>query len=149
MDTSTKPYTDTGTKPIQTQPYCNAYTPLKIILLFINKYHIIIFRFLSCSDKRTNHMKSEIDKCITQYVHKTHCTQNVDTIITHITSMDSVSKKNQFQIFNSISNYHWIDYIRFKKSKGHKDNSTRYSSHLLWFPDDQDRRNHLPTSPRL
>ena len=63
--------------------------------------------------------------------------------------MDSVSKKNKFQIFNSISNYHWIDNIRFKKSKGHKDNSTRYSSHLLWFPDDQDRRNHLPTSPRL
>ena len=30
-----------------------------------------------------------------------------------------------------------------------KDNLTRYSSHLLWFADDRDRRNHLPTSPRL
>ena len=36
-----------------------------------------------------------------------------------------------------------------KMEKGVKDNSTRYSSHLLWFADDRDRRNHLPTSSRL
>ena len=36
-----------------------------------------------------------------------------------------------------------------KNGKGVKDNLTRYSSHLLWFADDRDRRNHLPTSPRL
>ena len=122
---------------------------LKIKLLFINKYHFTIFRFLSCSDKWTKDMKSEIDEVITQYVHKMHCTENVDTIITHITLLKSVSKKDQFQMFNTISNYHWIDYIQFKNSKGHKDNSIMYSSHLLWFPDEQDRRNHLPTSPRL
>ena len=63
--------------------------------------------------------------------------------------MQCVSKKDMVNIFNSISNYHWIDYPRFKKGKGVKDNLTRYSSHLLWFPDDRDRRNHLPTSPRL
>ena len=37
----------------------------------------------------------------------------------------------------------------FKKGKGQKDNSTPYSSHLLWFPEYRDGRNHLPTSARL
>ena len=57
--------------------------------------------------------------------------------------MQCVSKKDMLNIFNLISNYHWIDYPRFKKGKGVKDNLTRYSSHLLWFPGDRDGRLHL------
>ena len=94
-------------------------------------------------------MKNEIDALITNYIkHPTKC-QDTKSIITHICEMQCVTKKDMVNIFNSISNYHWIDYPRFKNGKGVKDNSTRYSSHLLWFADDRDRRNHLPTSPRL
>ena len=120
---------------------------LKLILFL--KCHIIILRFLNCSDKWTNEMKSHIDQLITYYVQKPNPIEGMETIITHITVMQSVSKKDQLKMSNSISNYHWIDYPRFKKGKGQKDNSTRYSSHLLWFPKDRDRRNHLPTSSRL
>ena len=83
------------------------------------------------------------------YVKQPTQIEETKSIITHISEMQCVSKKDMVNIFNSISNYHWIDYPRFKKGKGVKDNLTRYSSHLLWFPDDRDRRNHLPTSPRL
>ena len=94
-------------------------------------------------------MKNEIDALITNDIkHPTKC-QDTKSIITHISEMQCVTKKDMVNIFNSISNYHWIDYPRFKNGKGVKDNSTRYSSHLLWFADDRDRRNHLPTSPRL
>ena len=96
-----------------------------------------------------DHLKHQIDELITNYVKQPSQIEETDSMITHITQMQCVSKKQMLNIFNSISNYHWIDYPRFKKGKGLKDNSTRYSSHLLWFPDDQDRRNHLPTSPRL
>ena len=94
-------------------------------------------------------MKSDIDQLITDYIQKPNPIEGVKTIITHITPMQSVSNKGKLKMLNTISNYNWIDYPKFKKGKGHKDNSTRYSSHLLWFPKDQDRRYHLPTSPRL
>ena len=81
------------------------------------EHDIIIFRFLSCSDKWANDMKTEIDQVIMQYVHKPNPIENFDMIITHITSIESVTKKQQFQISNGISNYHWIDYINFKKGK--------------------------------
>ena len=94
-------------------------------------------------------MKNQIDALIMNYVkHPTKC-QDTNSIITNIREMQCVTKTDMVNIFNSISNYHWIDYPRFKNRKGVKDNLTRYSSHLLWFADDRDRRNHLPTSPRL
>ena len=79
-----------------------------------------IYRFLNCSDKWTNDMKSDIDQLITDYVQKPNPIEGVETIITHITSMQSMSKKDKFKIFNYISNYHWIDYPRFKKEKGRR-----------------------------
>ena len=83
-----------------------------------------------------DHLKHQIDELITNYVKQPSQIEETDSMITHITQMQCVSKKQMLNIFNSISNYHWIDYPRFKKGKGLKDNSTRYSSHLLWFPDD-------------
>ena len=37
-------------------------------------------------------MKTEINQVIMQYVHKPNPIENLDTIITHITSMESVTK---------------------------------------------------------
>ena len=92
-------------------------------------------------------MKNEIDALIMNYVkHPTKC-QDTKSIITHIREMQCVTKKDMVNIFNSISNYHWIDYPRFKNGKGVNDNLTRYSSHLLWFAHDRDRRNHYPHHP--
>ena len=108
--------------------------PQKLILFL--KCHIIIVRFQNCSDKWNNEMKSDIDQLITDYIQKPNPIEGMETIITHITSMQSMSKKDKLNIFNTISNYHWIDYTRFKKGKGYKDDSTRYSSHLLWFSED-------------
>ena len=81
-------------------------------------------------------MKSDIDQPLMNYIQKLNPIQGMETIVTHITSMQSMSKKDKLNIFNTISNYHQIDYPRFKKEKGHKDISTRYSSDLLWFPED-------------
>ena len=117
------------------------------LLWHVNLYLFYFYRFLNCSQKWMDHLKHQINELITNYVKQPSWIEETDSIITHITRMQCMSKKQMLNIFNSISNYHWIDYPRFKKGKGLKDNSTRYSSHLLWFPDDQDKRNHLPTSP--
>ena len=110
----------------------------------VNPYFFYFYRFLNCSPKWTDDMKNQIDELITNYIKHPTKFQETNSIITHISEMQCVSKKDMVNIFNSISNYHWIDYPRFKNGKGVKDNSTRYSSHLLWFADDRDRRNHLP-----
>ena len=115
----------------------------------VHKSSYFYFRFLNCSEKWTNELKNHIDKLITNYVEDLNQSEEIESIITHITEMESASKKDMLNIFNSISNYHWIDYPRFQKGKWQKDNSTCYSSHLLLFPEHRDRINHLPTSPRL
>ena len=102
----------------------------------VNPYLFYFYRFLNCSLKWTDHLKNQINELITNYVKQPTQIKETDSIITHITQMQCLSKKHMLNIFNSILNYHWIDYPRFKKGKGLKDNSTRYSSHLLWFPDD-------------
>ena len=63
-------------------------------------------------------MKSDIDQLITDYIQKPNPIEGMETIITHITSMQSMSKKDKLKIFNTISNYHWIDYQDSKKGKG-------------------------------
>ena len=115
----------------------------------VNPYFFYFYRILNCSSKWTDDLKNQIDELITNYIKHPTQIEETNSIITHISEMQCVSKKDMVNIFNSISNYHWIDYPRFKNGKVVKDNLTRYSSHLLWFPDDRDRRNHLPTSPRL
>ena len=84
-------------------------------------------------------MKNQIDELIMNYVKHPTKFEETNSIITHISEMQCVTKKDMVNIFNSISNYHWIDYPRFKNGKGVKDNLTRYSNHLLWFADDRDR----------
>ena len=110
----------------------------------------LFFLFLQISQlftKMDRWNENEIDALITNYVkHPTKC-QDTKSIITHISEMQCVTKKDMVNIFNSISNYHWIDYPRFKNGKGVNDNSTRYSSHLLSFPDDRDRRIIYPHHP--
>ena len=55
-----------------------------------------IYRFLNCSDKLTNNMKSDIDQLITDYKQKPNSIEGMETIITNITSMQSMSKKGKF-----------------------------------------------------
>ena len=102
-------------------------------VLYCKPFFFIFFfyRFLNHSLKWMDHLKNQIYELITNYVKQPTQIEETDSIITHIIQMQCVSKKHMLNIFNSISNCHWIDYPRFKKGKGPKDNSTRYSSHLL------------------
>ena len=76
-------------------------------------------------------MKNKIDALITNYIKHPTKFQDTKSIITHISKMQCVTKKDMVNIFNSISNYHWIDYPRFKNGKGVKDNSTIYCGLLM------------------
>ena len=69
-------------------------------------------------------LKKQIDELIMNYVKQPTHIQETNSIITHTCQMQCVSKKDMVNIFNSISNYHWIDYPRLKKGKGVKDNLT-------------------------
>ena len=90
--------TVTPFKPYVMGPYSmDTHMETCRLILFL-KCHIIILRFLNCSDKWTNEMKSHIDQLITYYIQKPNPIEGMETIITHTTFMQSVSKKDQLKI---------------------------------------------------
>ena len=62
-------------------------------------------------------LKNQIDELIMNYVKQPTWIEETNSIITHINQMQCVSKKDMVNIFNSISNYHWIDYQGLKREK--------------------------------
>ena len=67
---------DTGTEPPKTNT-------------FHEPSYYYYYRFLNCSDKWTSELKNHIDKLITDYVKEPNQSEEIDSIITHITQMES------------------------------------------------------------
>ena len=78
------------------------------IFKILSFYH----RFLY-SSSLWNTQKEEIDKCLSDYFIQTPESTDTKKLVKHIINMDSQSKKQQFTLLSSISNYHYIDYPSF------------------------------------
>ena len=57
------------------------------------------------------------------------------TLLQHVTNLSSTTRKQKFELFSTISNFHWINYGKIVSRKV-KDTTTRsrYCSHLLYYP---------------
>ena len=75
-----------------------------------------------------------------------HMSPNDDKLISHLPSLPNLSMKDQFTALSSISNFHWCDNPSLKSNHTFQTKTTRISTHLVY--PDEDRRLHLPTSPR-
>ena len=70
------------------------------------------------------------------------------TLLQHISNLSSTTRKQKFELFSTISNFHWIDYDKIVTRKT-KDTTTRsrYSSHMLYYPEGHSCYKYMPTSP--
>ena len=59
-----------------------------------------------------------------------------------------MTRKQKFELFSTISNFHWIDYEKIVSRKV-KDTTTRsrYCSHMLYYPEGNNSYKYIPTSP--
>ena len=108
------------------------------------------YRFLHCSPLWGKEVADMFDEYIGKHYYKQremeHMSPNDDKLISHLPSLPNLSMKDQFTALSSISNFHWCDNPSLKSNHTFQTKTTRISTHLVY--PDEDRRLHLPTSPR-
>ena len=70
-------------------------------------------------------------------------------LLQHIPNLSSTTRKQKFELFSTISNFHWIDYDKIVTRKT-KDTTARskYSFHMLYYPEGHNCYKYMLTSPR-
>ena len=101
----------------------------------LNIKHIInFFRFLYSSPPWGNDVQA-IDEAVGAYIHEKIEINEEPSCIHHITTLPHTSKKQQFMLLSTISNYHWYNLPSLKSSRCSKSKSTHtgilYSQHIL------------------
>ena len=102
------------------------------------------------SDCWTDADKKQIDQNLSESLQQQSCARNeIDTIVTHITSKSHRSVKQQFVLLSTISNYHWMDVPTLNSDKLVDQSCSRYVSHVVfWQGDKKESRKYIPSSPR-
>ena len=119
---------------------------------------INFFRFLYCSPLWGNDVQA-IDEAFGAYIHQKIEINEEPSCIHHITTLPHTSKKQQFILLSTISNYHWYNLPSLKASTcSSKSKSTHtsilYSQHILHDPTCEMNeeglfiRQYIPVSPR-
>ena len=83
--------------------------------------------------------------------HGVQCLEEEPRLLSHITAMGYNSKKEQFILLSSISNYHWFEWPSLRSSKMTKHQCVSYAEHVLVdTQDDEGKLSHkyIPLSPR-
>ena len=118
--------------------------------VFVQYLTLLYYRFLHCSPLWGQEICNIFDEHIGKHYHEQHemehTSSNDDKLISHLPSLPSLSMKDQFTALFSISNFHWCDNPSLKSNDTFQTKTTRISTHLVY--PDEDRRLHLPTSPR-
>ena len=128
------------------------YRCLYMCVLFIRylTFTLLCYRFLHCSPLWDQEISNIFDEHMGKHYHERcemeHTSPNDDKLISHMPSLPSLSMKDQFTALSSISNFHWCDNPSLKSNDTFQTKTTRISTHLVY--PDEDRRLHLPTSPR-
>ena len=84
---------------------------------------IYTFRFYSPSRKWSDTQIEEINAAIQNNVSEQEPTEH-HTLLQHIPSLSSTTRKQKFELFPTISNFHWFDYDKILTRKT-KDTTTR------------------------
>ena len=125
---------------------------IKCVIININ-----YFRFLYCSKLWGNDVPT-IDEAFGTYIHQKVDVKEETSCLAHITSLPHTSKKQQFMLLSTISNYHWYNLPPLKSSSTstqHKSTHTGilYSQHILHDPTCEINeegffiRQYIPVSP--
>ena len=126
---------------------------IKCVIININ-----YFRFLYCSNLWGNDVPT-IDEAFGTYIHQKVDVNEETSCLAHITSLPHTSKKQQFMLLSTISNYHWYNLPSLKSSSTstqHKSTHTGilYSQHILHDPTCEINeegffiQQYIPVSPR-
>lgn len=106
-------------------------------------------RFLFCSQRWGVAERQELDEEFTKFFPEAATEVTSDTLVSHITSLATDTKRQQFTLLSTISNYHWIDNIASRSGKKMQKERTRYVNHTVFYPYVLSTNlKHLPTSPR-
>lgn len=87
---------------------------IKCVIININ-----YFRFLYCSNLWGNDVPT-IDEAFGTYIHQKVDVNEETSCLAHITSLPHTSKKQQFMLLSTISNYHWYNLPSLKSSSSSK-----------------------------
>ena len=79
--------------------------------------------------------------------------EEIESLIEHVKCMETETIQDQLQLLNSISNYHWWQYIRCDGTKSMSGVHVRLTDHLLYHlsceqTDEVLRLKYIPKSPR-
>ena len=109
---------------------------------------IYTFRFYSPSRKWSDTQIEEINAAIQNNVSEQGPTEH-HMVLQHVPNLSSTTRKQKFELFSTISNFHWIDYDKIVTRKT-KDTTTRsrHSSHMLYYLEGHSCYRYIPTSPR-
>ena len=96
--------------------------------------------------------KEEINSMLTNHVNESEST-TTPTIILHIVDTPQATKKQQFLVWASISNYHWFKNTMIGVAQTVKEVKNRFSNHMFFQPQMDEypdkSHQHVPTSPRM
>ena len=84
---------------------------------------IYTFRFYSLTRKWSYTQIKEINAAIQNNVSEQEPTEHY-TLLQHVPNLSSTTRKQKFELFSTISNFHWIDYDKIVTRKT-KDTTTR------------------------
>ena len=97
--------------------------------------------------------KDKLNSILTNHVEEEKKPTSPSTMISHVVNMPQCTKKEQFLVWGSISNYHWFKNTMIGRTKHVKEVKNRFSNHMFFHPEidegSEKSRQHVPTSPRM
>ena len=97
--------------------------------------------------------KEEMNSILTNHVKEENEATSPCTMISHVVQMPQHTKKEQFLVWGSISNYHWFKNKMIGGTQPVKEVKNRFSNHMFFHPqideEPEKSRQHVPTSPRM
>ena len=97
--------------------------------------------------------KEEMNSILTNHVKEENEATSPCTMISHVVQMPQHTKKEQFLVWDSISNYYWFKNKMIGGTQPVKEVKNRFSNHMFFHPqideEPEKSRQHVPTSPRM
>ena len=97
--------------------------------------------------------KEEMNSILTNHVKEENEATSPCTMISHVVQMLQHTKKEQFLVWGSISNYHWFKNKMIGGTQPVKEVKNRFSNHMFFYPqideEPEKSRQHVPTSLRM
>ena len=94
-----------------------------------------------------------MNSILTNHVKEENEATSPCTMISHVVHMAQCTKKEQFLIWDLISNYHWFKNTMIGGTQPVKEVKNQFSNHMFFHPQidkgSEKSRQHVPNSPRM